>query len=169
MTYFCPALDPSLDRSGRNTRIPVRDLHPYHVSSKSIKRFWRKSWKCECLRTTDDDRRTDGQTSDGALWQYNVAYLSLRLRWAKSNKISSFINLQNYTDVISRYGSNCNTHHVWCDKHAPAKFIYRSYRYTYWHVLHWDLIQSIVTLEIWSSGKDGRLVTWRPYRLGLKL
>ena len=38
-------------------------LHPYQVSSKSIKRFWRRSWKFESLRTTttDDDGRTDGR------------------------------------------------------------------------------------------------------------
>ena len=34
-------------------------LHAYQVSSKSIKRFWRRSWKCESLRTT----------TDGVLWQ----------------------------------------------------------------------------------------------------
>ena len=41
-------------------------LHPYQVSSKSIKRFWRRSQKCEKFtdgrRTTDrTDRRTDGR------------------------------------------------------------------------------------------------------------
>ena len=37
-------------------------LHAYQVSSKSIKRFWRRSWKCESLRTTTT-------TTDRALWQ----------------------------------------------------------------------------------------------------
>ena len=56
-------------------------LHPYQVSSKSIKQFWRRSWKCESLRTTtttDDDGRTD----DGRC-AMTIAHLSLRLRWAK--------------------------------------------------------------------------------------
>ena len=35
-------------------------LHPYQVSSKSIKRFWRRSRKCE--KFTDDGRRTDRRT-----------------------------------------------------------------------------------------------------------
>ena len=47
-------------------------LHPYQVSSKSIKWFWRRSWKCESLRTTTDGRRA-----------MTIAHLSLRLRWAK--------------------------------------------------------------------------------------
>ena len=37
-------------------------LHPYQVSSKSIKRFWRRSWKCKCLT---DGRTDDGRTDDG--------------------------------------------------------------------------------------------------------
>ena len=44
-------------------------LHPYQVSSKSIKRFWRRSWKCKSLQTDagrrTDDGRTDGRTTDG--------------------------------------------------------------------------------------------------------
>ena len=46
-------------------------IHIYQVSSKSIKRFWRRSWKCESLRT-DNGRRT-----------MTIAHLSLRVRWAK--------------------------------------------------------------------------------------
>ena len=45
-------------------------LHPYQVSSKSIKRFWRRSWKCKLSngrQTTDDGRQTtdDGRTDAG--------------------------------------------------------------------------------------------------------
>ena len=58
-------------------------LHPYQVSSKSIKRFWRRSRKCESLRTTDG-RRTDGRTDDGRC-AMTIAHSSLRLRWAKKN------------------------------------------------------------------------------------
>ena len=29
-----------------------------------------------------------------------------------------------------------------------------------------SLIPSLITLENWPSGKDGRLVIWRPCRLG---
>ena len=55
-------------------------LHPYQVSSKSIKRFWRRSQKCEKFT---DGRRTDGRTDDGRC-AMTIAYLSLRLRWAKN-------------------------------------------------------------------------------------
>ena len=58
-------------------------LHPYQVSSKSIKRFWRRSWKCKSLRT--DDGRTDGRTDDGRC-AMTIAHLSLWLRWAKKYK-----------------------------------------------------------------------------------
>ena len=33
VTYFCPALDPSLDRSGRKTKTLVRD-HEYFIPTK---------------------------------------------------------------------------------------------------------------------------------------
>ena len=56
-------------------------LHPYQVSSKSIKRFWRRSWKCKLSngrqttddgrQTTDDRRRTDGRTPDNA-WSHKI-------------------------------------------------------------------------------------------------
>ena len=62
-------------------------LHPYQVSSKSIKRFWRRSRKYEKFtdgrRTTDDDD-DDGRTDDGRC-AMTIAHLSLRLRWAKNN------------------------------------------------------------------------------------
>ena len=51
-------------------------LHPYRVSSKSIKRFWRRSRKCE--KFTNDGRTTDG------LCAMTIAHSSLRLRWAKN-------------------------------------------------------------------------------------
>ena len=58
-------------------------LHPYQVSSKSIQWFWRRSRKCESLRTTDDGRTTDGRTDDGRC-AMTIAHSSLRLRWAKN-------------------------------------------------------------------------------------
>ena len=83
------------------------------------------------------------------------------------NKISTLINLQNITDVITRvrYDCNGNTHQCRCDIHAPVQVIYRSYRYTWQHILH----PSLVTLENWPSGKDGRLVTLTPCRLWVRI
>ena len=36
-------------------------LHPYQVSSKSIKRFWRRSWKCKLSNGRQTDGRDAGQ------------------------------------------------------------------------------------------------------------
>ena len=55
-----------------------------------------------------------------------------------SNKISTLINLQNNTDVISRYGCNDNTHVHHVDPMYVHTFIYRSYRYNF----HGHLIPS---------------------------
>ena len=55
-------------------------LHPYQVSSKSIKRFWRRSWKCEKITP---DRRRRGRTDDGRC-AMTIAHSSLRLGWAKN-------------------------------------------------------------------------------------
>ena len=53
-------------------------LHTYQVSSKSIKQFWRRSWKCESLQTDDDGRTDDGRCA------MTIAHSSLWLRWAKN-------------------------------------------------------------------------------------
>ena len=45
-------------------------LHPNQVLSKSIKRFWRRSWKCKLSngQTTDDRRRTPDTIGHWSLW-----------------------------------------------------------------------------------------------------
>ena len=69
-------------------------LHSYHVSSKSIKRFWRRSRKCEKFtdgrRTTDDD--DDGRADDGRC-AMTIAHLSLRLRWAKNTNFGEEVEI----------------------------------------------------------------------------
>ena len=57
-------------------------LHAYQVSSKSIKRFWRRSRKSE--KFTPDGRRRR-RTDDGRC-AMTIAHSSLRLRWAKNSK-----------------------------------------------------------------------------------
>ena len=72
---------PPLGGSGRKTTTLCKGpwvLHPYQVSSKSIKRFWRRSWKCESLQT-------DGRCA------MTKAHLSLWLRWAK--KLQNLVTL----------------------------------------------------------------------------
>ena len=46
-------------RKNNNTYTKPWAIHVYQVSSKSIKRFWRRSRKCE--QFTPDDRRTDAR------------------------------------------------------------------------------------------------------------
>ena len=78
---FCPALDPPLGQiwlKNNNTCKGPWVLHPYQVSSKSIKRFWR-SRKCESLQTTTDGRRT----------AMTIAHSSLWLRWAKKKTMGT--------------------------------------------------------------------------------
>ena len=74
-----------------NTCKGPRVLHPYQVSSKSIKRFWRRSRKCE--KFTDDDGRTD----DGRR-SMTIAHLSLWLRWAKKTNFIDDRCIQGHTD-----------------------------------------------------------------------
>ena len=76
MTYFGPALDPPLGGSGRKITTLVRD-HEYFIPTKfhqnpssgsgeeveNVKSLRRT----DDGRTTDDDGRTDGRTTDGAL------------------------------------------------------------------------------------------------------
>ena len=57
-----PAMGPHFGgscRKNNNTYTEPWALHVYQVSSKSIKRFWSRSRKCE--QFTLDDRRTDGR------------------------------------------------------------------------------------------------------------
>ena len=60
------------------------DLASCQVSLNSVKWFQRRSRKCESLRTTDDDGRTDGRTDDGRTddgrCAMTIAHLSLWLR-----------------------------------------------------------------------------------------
>ena len=77
-------------------------LHPYQVSSKSIKRFWRRSRKCVYGRRTDDGRRTtDGRTDDGRC-AMTIAHSSLRLRWAKKQ----FLKFKSDTQKVSKQGKD---------------------------------------------------------------
>ena len=82
MTYFSrPGSAPArIWPKNNNTCKGPWVLHPYQVSLKSIKRFWRRSWTCESLRTTTTT--TDGRAGDGRC-AMTIAHLSLRLRWAK--------------------------------------------------------------------------------------
>ena len=84
-------------------------LHSYQVSSKSIKRFWRRSWICENLQTTTTTTTTDGRTDDGRC-AMTIAHLSLRLRWAKNGSaifvflflaLSQIVKPNNWISLLS--------------------------------------------------------------------
>ena len=61
MTYFCPALDPPLDGSGRNTTTLVRDLE-YFIHTKFHQNPSSGSGEeVENVNCLTDDGRTDGR------------------------------------------------------------------------------------------------------------
>ena len=59
-------------------------LHPYQVSSKSIKRFWKRSRKCEKFTPDGRRRTTDGRTDERRTVRYDNSSLEPWLRWAKN-------------------------------------------------------------------------------------
>ena len=91
LTYFCPALDPHLGRSGRKTTTLVRD-HEYFIPTKFHQNPSNGSGEevenVKVYGRTDDDGRTD----DGRC-AMTIAHLSLWLRWAKN---WSFFLLQHH-------------------------------------------------------------------------
>ena len=56
-------------------------LHPHQVSSKSIKQFWRRSWKCKLSNGRLTDRRQT--TTDDGQRMITIAHWSLRLMCPK--------------------------------------------------------------------------------------
>ena len=82
-------------------------LQPYQLSSKSIKRFWRRSRKCEKL--TDGRRRTDNGRC-----AMTIAHLSLRLRWAKKENQNDSIQINACVDsVVGNTSVCCCEYLVW--------------------------------------------------------
>ena len=79
-------------------------LHPYQVSSKSIKRFWRRSRKCEKFT---DGRTTDGRTDDGRC-AMTIAHSSLRLRWANKVHEIHFACLRSQSTKMKRTSNTCS-------------------------------------------------------------
>ena len=55
-------------------------LHPYQVSSKSIKRIWRRSWKCKL----SNGRTDDGRTTDAGQRVITIGHWSLWLLCPKN-------------------------------------------------------------------------------------
>ena len=84
MTYFGPALDPPLGRSGRKTTTLVRDHEhfiptKFHQNPSSGSAEEVKNVKVYGRRTDDGRRTTDGRTDDGRC-AMTIAHSSLRLR-----------------------------------------------------------------------------------------
>ena len=69
VTYFCPALDPPLGGSGRKTTTLVRD-HEYFIPTKFHQNPSSGSGEEVENVKVYGRRRTDGRTTDRALWQY---------------------------------------------------------------------------------------------------
>ena len=80
MTYFCPALDPPLDGSGRKTTTLVRD-HEYFIHTKFHQNPSSGSGEeVENVNSlTDDGRRTDGRRTDAGQRMITIGHWSLWL------------------------------------------------------------------------------------------
>ena len=78
-----------------------------------------------------------------------------------NNTLSTLINLQNNTDVISRYGCNGNTYVHCVDPIFVHKFTRLSIDCIDIHFMN-ILFHLIISSELWSSGYNGGLVIWRP-------
>ena len=87
MTYFCPALDPPLDGSGRKTTTLVRDLE-YFIHTKFHQNPSSGSGEeVENVKSlTDDGRQTDGRrTTDAGQRVITIGHWSLWLLCPKKN------------------------------------------------------------------------------------
>ena len=93
-------------------------LHPYQVSSKSIKRFWRRSRKCEKF-TPDGRRRTDDGWTDDGQCTMTIAHSSLRLGWAKKGNVAVY--------MCNRFTLSCVLH--WIIAILSILFSYRPFFY----------------------------------------
>ena len=85
MTYFCPALDPPLDGSGRKTTTLVRDLE-YFIHSKFHQNPSSGSGEeVENVNSLTDDRRTtDGRQTDDGQREITIGHWSLWLLCPKN-------------------------------------------------------------------------------------
>ena len=103
VTYFCPALDPPLDGSGRKTTTLVRDLE-YFIHTKFHQNpssgFGEEVENVNSL--TDDGRRTtDGRTPDKPLapvpWKPK-SFNKLNINKNNTNNLRSNVGSWNITD-----------------------------------------------------------------------
>ena len=73
-----------------NTRKGPWVLHPYQVSSKSIKRFWRRSQICE--KFTSQSQKCDPTDTD-EMWKMNFNYHTFWIMWHQGQDVKShFLN-----------------------------------------------------------------------------
>ena len=113
VTYFGPALGPPLGGSGRKTTTLVKRpwvLHPFQVSSKYIKRFWRRSWKCKLSngrQTTDD-----GRTPDNA-WSQLVTGAFGSCALMKHSKVIFLAIFDIGTSIMQHFGKIAKTPSIW--------------------------------------------------------
>ena len=95
MTYFCPALDPPLDGSGRKTTTLVRDLE-YFIHTKFHQNPSSGSGdEVENVNSlTDDGRQTDGRTTDAGQRVITIGHWSLWLLCPKNRHFSGTLELE---------------------------------------------------------------------------
>ena len=81
-----------------------------------------------------------------------------------NHKISTLINLQNSTDVISRYGCNGNTH----VHHGHPMYVHKLKRLLTDRIdiNFLDIQFHLISSELWPSCYNGGLVIWRSCGVG---
>ena len=77
-----------------------------------------------------------------------------------NNKLSTLINLQNNTDVISRDGCNGNTY----VHHADPMYVHKFTRLYIDRIdiTFMDISFHVLSSELWPSFYNGGVVIWRP-------
>ena len=103
VTYFCPALDPPLDGSGRKTTTLVRDLEYFihtkfhqNPSSGSGEEVENVNSLTDDRRTTDDGRRTTDdrrRTTDAGQRVITIGHWSLWLLCPKNKRESGVMSV----------------------------------------------------------------------------
>ena len=95
MTYFCPALDPPLNGSGRKTTTLVRDLE-YFIHTKFHQNQSSGSGEeVENVNSLTDDRRTtDGRTTDYGQRVITIGHWSLWLLCPKKQSDNTKMSLE---------------------------------------------------------------------------
>ena len=115
MTYFCPALDPPLDGSGRKTTTLVRDLEFFIQTKLHQNQSSGSGEEVENVNWVTDDRR---QTTDAGQRVITIGHWSLRLLCPKKDFFPTLPTeslVQSGIPLGPVYDSKWWIFYAWCD------------------------------------------------------